>query len=107
MTDAGLSELANAGCGEQLASLSLSGESLFLLGATAPSMEDGRLRWWRLRAGLGRGVTDEGIFALAEAGCGRTLTFLTLRGALFFRGQTSWVVWPSLALRRPARGNHQ
>ena len=31
-------------------------------------------------AGLGEGVTDSGLFALAEAGCGLHLTSLHLKG---------------------------
>ena len=76
VTDKGLGALGYAGCGASLVSLTLEGACLFFFFCmlfsffcSRPPIEC---------AGLGEGMTDEGLRTLAAAGCGPSLTLLHL-----------------------------
>ena len=82
VTDNGLGALACAGCGKKLTSLHLYCEHVLSVGAAASGMEWKYAFSHRLLADfatdLPEGVTDEGLSALASAGCGKNLTSLHL-----------------------------
>lgn len=82
MTDEGLFVLADFGCGASLASLTLDGGTLLPLFFCVPSQSHvcGFSCCCVLFAGLDSSVSDEGLCALAESGCGISLTSLSLRG---------------------------
>ena len=46
-------------------------------------------------AGLGRGITDQGLCALAQAGCGNMLSFLSLSGCALAPVAVSIVLFPT------------
>ena len=82
MTDEGLRALASAGCGENLALLALHCECVPCVSDASFSSPHHHLL--QKHADLPNGLTDEGLRALAAAGCGEKLTSLTLLGSLNF-----------------------
>ena len=92
VTDDGLCALAFAGCGVQLSSLFLRCVLCFACLSYCRNFDDTlEEEWWScipnvpvcvavLGAVLEKEVTDDGLSALAAAGCGAHLTSLTLWG---------------------------
>lgn len=75
VTDRGLRALAAAGCGANLKSLAICCACLFVFLLRSCSFSPNK---HLVNAGLKRGVTDQGLCALAAAGCGTHLMSLTL-----------------------------
>lgn len=79
VTDEGLRALAGSGCGENLTSLRLDCMCVFFFPACGGGFHCARVCIsLRELAVLREGVTDEGLRALASAGCGRKLATLAL-----------------------------
>ena len=86
ITDRGLRALADAGCGKLLALLVLHGDAYLLYVSRAVVGENQTVvvLLWCLHADLKEGVSDEGLIALAEVGCGRDLVMLSLASEFAF-----------------------
>lgn len=76
--DAWLRALASAGCGQNLTSLYLGSDILSSAPRLLVTSQKKLIRSFFLPAGLREGITDEGVRALASAGCGANLTHLQL-----------------------------
>ena len=90
VTDVGLCALAAAGCGANLSVLCLDSEFFFTHGSGAhlPSrpLSPSFVPLFATRtnnAGLSESITDKGLVALSEAGCGPQLTVLLLESECF------------------------